>query len=981
MIDKEDFQNLFPDWFLQIWKWFWDLLNRLGIIVTVAGTSGVIGFIQLLRRDTRWITWVTILLCVLLSGLLFLRYWNISRKKVIFGLFLSSCFIVLIPSGWLIYQNLPPQEAIILITNFDGDENIKIDNLIADEIEKLTQNDSRIKISYSDEIIPFKQGRKIAKKIGKDHKATVVIWGLQGSNNKEKVYYVRLTLLKPTGKLFLGKSLRDGDPQIIPASEFDEFPRQLRYAKNISFHALLAVAMTEASLDNWDKAIELINKLLIQVEEPLDRSAVFDILTMFYMVKGDYEKALENNNEALSLQEKNHNPNTLSLRGFILWGRNDYEQAFTYLNEALKIQPDNPQLLNHLGAFLIYQGDYNQALDYFNKSLKIQPNNINSLNNRGVVFLDQKNYKAAINEFKKVIDQAQADNYDSLRVNSYYLQLADAYCKHNNFELCIDGYSHIIDSISVFEKINLNISPGKVQLKKRMQLYQAYHKRALAYQQKGELTLAIHDFNQEIKLLISFLDKPINPQIETDNNLLLAWAYNNRGIAYHHKSISAPFHYSRSKGYSKKRLLDFAINDFNTALELAEFQNAYINRARAYIDQKEFDLALADLDTVMCFRYLDRAQAYQKQGNFKSSLADYHRSLELDLNSYAAYVYRGILLSTAFIELQNVNVFETLNKALDDFHAAIKLQPNNSIAYRHSAEIYQRWSLLLLNNDNNRQKALEFAIHQLTKAIDLEQNSDDYMLRGQIYSDLGNLQSAEKDFEKVIEIGSNCISNNCEAYIELGKVYKKMGELELARDRFNHSINYFTQIINFGYNNPENYFWRGITYDEIGNFELALNDYSKAIALNPNNINYKFFKLDLIRNNAKTSLYDKKNNSQEAVNQIIIEEELKKEDDILKKIKSELENENNIDPENNSIVINNQSHIEDQIAEYNEDIAEVQLLRGIVYSYQGDQQNAVSDFQQVLQLTNNSMIRQEAQQQLQKLCLQTGHRPLHCAGV
>lgn len=262
----------------------------------------------------------------------------------------------------------------------------------------------------------------------------------------------------------------------------------------------------------------------------------------------------------------------------------------------------------------------------------------------------------------------------------------------------------------------------------------------------------------------------------------------------------------------------------------------------------------------------------------------------------------------------------------------------------------------------------------MTRAINLEQDNDlnaiNYRLRGEIYSDIGNLDLAEKDFNKAIEISSNCISDNCQAYIELGKIYEQMGKIDLARLKFNHAINYFTKIINFGYNNPDNYFWRGRIYDARGDFGLVLTDYSKAIALNPNNENYQFSKESLIFDYAVNLLKkktNKKNNSQEVFDKIVAEKS-KKADDIIQKFKSELENNQNIVTQNHHhTVINNQNHVKDQIAEYNEDIAEVQLLRGVVHGYKGDKQNAISDFKQVLKLAENSMIRQEAQIKLQQL--------------
>ncbi|MGB5637138.1 MAG: hypothetical protein WBM44_16435 [Waterburya sp.] len=104
MTNKKNFQNQLE----KIWKWCWDFLNRVGIIVTVAGTSGVLGLIKFLISDTRLITWIFYLFLLFLAGLLFYRFWNIvskksprySQKQIRFArisLFLIPCIIIFIP--------------------------------------------------------------------------------------------------------------------------------------------------------------------------------------------------------------------------------------------------------------------------------------------------------------------------------------------------------------------------------------------------------------------------------------------------------------------------------------------------------------------------------------------------------------------------------------------------------------------------------------------------------------------------------------------------------------------------------------------------------------------------------------------------------------------------------------------------------------------------------------------------------------------
>jgi tetratricopeptide (TPR) repeat protein len=91
---------------------------------------------------------------------------------------------------------------------------------------------------------------------------------------------------------------------------------------------------------------------------------------------------------------------------------------------------------------------------------------------------------------------------------------------------------------------------------------QAYYNRGLAYHEKGELDVAIGDYNNAIEL---------NPK--------LIHPYYNRGNAY-----------------LQKRYFDKAIKDYSKVIELdSELVQAYYNRGEAWLHLKEWDKARSDL--------------------------------------------------------------------------------------------------------------------------------------------------------------------------------------------------------------------------------------------------------------------------------------------------------------------------------------------------------------------------------------------------
>ncbi len=62
-----------------------------------------------------------------------------------------------------------------------------------------------------------------------------------------------------------------------------------------------------------------------------------------------------------------------------------YPQAIQYYEKALKIQPNNPDVITDLGTAYWYTGDSDQALTRFKQSLKLRPNHAGTLFNIGIV--------------------------------------------------------------------------------------------------------------------------------------------------------------------------------------------------------------------------------------------------------------------------------------------------------------------------------------------------------------------------------------------------------------------------------------------------------------------------------------------------------------------------------------------------------------------------------------------------------------------
>jgi tetratricopeptide (TPR) repeat protein len=275
----------------------------------------------------------------------------------------------------------------------------------------------------------------------------------------------------------------------------------------------------------------------------------------------------------------------------------------------------------------------------------------------------------------------------------------------------------------------------------------------------------------------------------------LAWAYNNRGNAYH----------------DQKGDLDRAFADYDQAIRLdRNYTFAYSGRGNVYRDKGDLDRALADynaairLDPKSVYPYQGRGNVYWGKGDLDAALAEYEHAIRLDPNLSIAYDGRGVVYRDK----------GDLDRAIGAFSEAIRLDPTNVYALGHRGYIYRD------NGDFDR------ALADLDAAIRLDpKNVYAHYGLGGVYWGKREFERAFAEFDQTLRLDPRATN----AYVGRGNYY-----LEIKHD-FDRAFADYDEAVRRDPNSASGHGARATAYRNRGDLDHALTEYDEALRLDPKN--------------------------------------------------------------------------------------------------------------------------------------------------
>ena len=229
-----------------------------------------------------------------------------------------------------------------------------------------------------------------------------------------------------------------------------------------------------------------------------------------------------------------------------------------------------------------------------------------------------------------------------------------------------------------------------------------FYKRGNAYYGKGDLSRAILDYDQAIRL---------NPSH--------ANSFSNRGVAY-----------------ARKGDYDRAILDYDEAIRLnPNHADAFSNRGVAHARKGDYDRAILDYDeaTRLNPNHADarygRANAYRRKGDYDQAILNYDEAIRLNPNHANAFSNRGVARGLK----------GDYDPAIQDYDQAIRLNPKHINAFYNRGNAYRR------KGDYDR------ALQDYDQVIRLNpQHADAYSNRGLMRFYQRQFTAAVPDFSKAL---------------------------------------------------------------------------------------------------------------------------------------------------------------------------------------------------------------------------------------
>ncbi len=377
--------------------------------------------------------------------------------------------------------------------------------------------------------------------------------------------------------------------------------------------------------------------------------------------------------------------------------KKDYNAALSSLGLALALYPFSAEGHFLRGSALYLSDNYKDAYSEYDTALKLSPDMHIALARRAAVSYKLGNYAQSVADYEKLLQKegGESQSFDQL------LSLANAYLRVGDLQKAADMYNRCLDRKPDY----IAAMVGKIAVSNERQLFER------ASIEAGK-ALVQNPTNKDVLVLRAraFTGMHSYAQAQKDIDAALKKA-----------PKSGAVYAARANLRLAQRKNSDAFADFNTALKFSPKDSTiYLERAQAYINDHKYDLAAKDIGkaksimgaqlTAQLFIVNSQVQIANKQaakaledltgaqekfarnpeiilakadalaatGKISDAIVTTEKAMEMDKNDVDAILKHGLLSLK----------FGNKMRAAADFADVIKLDPGNILAYKTRGMLY-----------------------------------------------------------------------------------------------------------------------------------------------------------------------------------------------------------------------------------------------------------------------------------------------------
>ncbi len=307
-------------------------------------------------------------------------------------------------------------------------------------------------------------------------------------------------------------------------------------------------------------------------------------------------------------------------QGLVCHKQKDYDQAITYYQRVLELNPHHIDCLLNLGVVFKTQGKLEKAIACYQQAVQIDPNRAKAHYNLANALKSQGKLDQAISEYRQAIV-----------LDSNHPQL------HCNLGLALQAQGILEEAIAEYQTA-LKIDPNHAI---------AHHALGIAWYSQGKYAEAIAEYQAALK---------IDPhRADTHCNLAMA-------LQVQRKYVEAIAEYQTA--------LQIAPNHTDARSNLKILESELQKRQKTDQDSQSSDRSNSNtkLNIEQVFQ---QGLANLQQENYSAAKDNFGKIIETIPNSKIAYLYRGL----AYFYLDNYQ------KIIEDCQQVIQLDPKYADAY------------------------------------------------------------------------------------------------------------------------------------------------------------------------------------------------------------------------------------------------------------------------------------------------------------